>query len=477
MNKLVKTSFFILFLFTIYALTLGKKQLQSASMVPKDTLSTSQLSYFAVLSTGNTAGDTFIKINTAAGSAPSRTTNNLFVGDTLSIGVGSSMRTFTVSGIGNTAMLAIGGTTITRDVASSAVAIATRSATHVVSFTPQSVVTNGKWQVLIKATSTSGENFADGIPDQNGFDLSVGFTSTDVNCSALGAGSSAVASSIGTTAVVTTGNPNITNSYLVFECTTPSGVTSVGVGTSITIGGTHKLINPSPSSSHTEGTADFQNFLIRHLDGSGAVLDVDTVMGRIVAIESVRVTAQVDSTISFTIAGLGAGDRCGVPVNTAQQALVTSNQVPFGSLAIGSTLNTLAQQLSVITNGSSYVVTTFSPKEMTMIDGTGTTIPPTNCDTGGCTASSAVGWTAPDASNSEFGYSLESVSGSPTMAFTAGSNFTAKPFSSSPVTIFSLNSTPSVNQVANVCYRVAATTLQKTGDYEAQIVYTATATF
>ena len=64
----------------------------------KDVLSNSQFSYYGGVGAGNVANDSVIKIDTST-SFPSRTSNDLFVGDTLSIGVGGSQSTYTVKDI------------------------------------------------------------------------------------------------------------------------------------------------------------------------------------------------------------------------------------------------------------------------------------------------------------------------------------------------------------------------------------------
>src|SRR3989339_1622337 len=74
----------------------------------KDTLSSSQLSYFARIGTG-VSGNSQLSVNTDSGTNPSNTTYNLFVGDTVAIGTSGStaLTNYIVRDIGDTASFQI----------------------------------------------------------------------------------------------------------------------------------------------------------------------------------------------------------------------------------------------------------------------------------------------------------------------------------------------------------------------------------
>ena len=464
----------------IFLLTIGflthfaqtRKLNSAAATLIKDTLSTSQLSYFAVLGSGNTFGDSILTISTTLG--PSKTTNNLFIGDTLSIGIGDSMHTYLVRDIGNTATIALNVGLSAVDLGAGAVAIATRSAVHTITFNPQSNVAGGIWQFLIKATDGTDESYNDGIPDQKGFDLGAAganiLTAGDVTCP-WGA-----TASVGTTTSVTTGTPSVTSYYHVIQCALGAGETNPTTGSStVVIGNTNKLINPTKGIGNTvEGYADLYTFYIRHTDSGGTPIEPDA-QGKIALIEAVRVTATVDPTLTFTIDTTDTigSTACGPgTVLSSAQTNVTATAVPFGSVAIGSTANQLAQRLGVITNGTSYVVTAFENKIMLITNGTGTTIPDTNCD-GACTPTSATVWTTVDTANSEWGYTMAGTG----VPFTA---YYFKPFglgSANAQSVMANASTPIATEYSQVCYRLTVNTTQRAGDYENGVIYTATATF
>jgi hypothetical protein len=452
---------------------------QKANSIPpknvKDVLSNSQFSYYGGLGVGNTYNDSVLKIDTGT-SFPSRTSNNLFVGDTISIGVGGSQSTYTVKDVGSTATIMLNtGISAVSSVAGGSI-IATRSAIHTVSFEPQVNSAGGIWQVLIKATSgLAAEKSSDGIPDQQGFDLG-NLTAAAVTCP-WGA-----TASVGTTTGVSLGSPAVTSYYHVIQCALGAGVTNpagTGATGTIVIGtGNTMMINPSPSNTALqEGNANVFNFILRHLDSTSLLLDQTP--GKIAIVESVRVTATVDPSITFYIDGLGStsvgSTACGAGTTLSSGAIYTTgDQVIFGSLALSS-FNQLAQRLSCVTNApSGYVVTVQEFGTMKNIN-TASTIPDTLCNGGGCTTTSATAWAAPSSSRSEFGYTMTNIGSS--IPFTPG-NF--KPFgigTANAQPIMVRTSTPSTTESANICYRLSVTNFQEAGDYEGKIIYTATATF
>jgi len=453
----------------------------------KDTLSSSQLSFFGRLGVGNTINNTTINL-VVGSSTPSTSTRNLFVGDTISIGTSNStiLTTYVISDVANTGSFQISSGLGSSNAYAGLSVIATRSAIHTLSFTPKTNIAGGAWQFLLKTSTRVGETWNDGIPDQEGFDfgMDVGSTTTgsgtrlktaDVTCPW---GASA---SVGTTAVIST------NSYIVIQCTLGAGITNpINVGTTITIGRTlttgSQLINPAPALNHTEGradaTADVYTFYVRHLDGSSAVVDPDTASGRIAVVESVRVTATVDPTLTFYIDNTGVGVGATTCGNTAfgnNAANTTATSVAFGSINLGA-FNNLAQRLSCVTNSDSgYAVTVYENSAMRNVN-TGTTILDTNCDAGTCTYSVGNTWIT-DTTQSGWGYTLQNINAN---TIGVGSTSIYKAFgvgAAQAQTIMSNSTTPTATEQANICYRLVASTTQEAGNYENQLIYTATATF
>lgn len=441
----------------------------------KNVLSNSQFSYYGGVGVGNSAYDSVLKIDTST-DFPSQTSNNLFVGDTISIGIGGSQSTYIVKDIGSTATIVLNtGISAVSAVAGGSI-IATRSAIHTVSFQPQVNSTGGFWQVLIKSTSDTVEESSDGIPDQLGFDYGT-LDQAAVSCP-WGA-----TASVGTTMAVAMGSPEVTSYYHVIQCALGAGITNpAGTGDTGTIvigNATNQLINPSPSNTAAlEGHAGIFTFILRHLDSTSLLLDQTP--GKIAVVESVRVTATIDPSISFYIDSIGTSEigstACGGIGTTLSSGAqyTTGDQVIFGSLALAVN-NQLAQRLTCLTNApGGYVVTAYEGGVMKNIN-TATTLPDTKCDTSNCNITTAQPWTSISSTLSEFGYTMTNIGSS--IPFVEG-NF--KPFgigtaNAQPIMI--RPSLPSTSESAHVCYRITATTIQEAGDYEAKVVYTATSTF
>ena len=451
----------------------------------RDQLSSAQLSYFSRLSSGNTENNSLITVMTGSGSVPSNNNFNLFIGDTIAIAKATEGSTiYTVSDTAGTNAIFINTGLNAVNTFTGAYVIATRSAVHTVSFSPQSSVTQGKWQILLKATGASAEKPDDGMPDQGGFD-SNGLLSSDITCP-WGA-----TASVGTTVILTTGlSAGSTGPYHLITCSLgTNGTNPVGNGETGTfvIGNVHQFINPAPAPSHTIGqanaSADTYTFIIRHTDSSDNLINNDTTIGKIALTESVLVTAVIDPTITFYIDNIGTSTpsftRCGTTLS-AGAAQTTATGVNFGSLSLGQ-FNTLAQRFTCSTNAlSGYTVQVFEKSPLTITSaGSSSYIPDTTCDsTSTCSIDTNNDWDT-DVSNSQFGYSLESINSSP-VAFEHNNVFSAKPFGvgyANARTIMSRNSTPSTEDRAYICYRITASNFQEAGVYQNQINFIATATF
>ena len=356
----------------------------------KDVLSSSQVSYFARIGSV-TAGDNIIQV--ALSGNPTNDTNNLSIGDTIGIG------TTAATGLGQTGPLTL---YVVRDVGPTAVfdttvaigssnafvgaaIIATHSAIHTITFTPQTNYTGGYWQFLIKASDKAGETINDGIPDSGGFDLGATTpTSTanglgtrlkqsDVTCPNWGTGVTS-AFSIGTTTISvgvgSSGLYHMITCYLGVGGTNQVGTTNYTVTIGKPLASGSQLINPAPADS-LEGSADVYSFFIRHLNSSSTLDPADTFQGKIAVVEAVRVSATIDPTITFTIdaVGMGSGStECNVGTSAitfgSNAANTTATQVLFGSIPL-QTANDLGQRLTCSTNADNgYVVTVYEDGNM-----------------------------------------------------------------------------------------------------------------
>lgn len=464
--------------FAVFITLLNPSRLESANLTTvKDTLQTSRLSVRArVDSTGTTTGSSRVKLKTSA-SAPANTisTAPLRAGDALTIGTGSYtvVDIFDVDEFDVTPVLASGDTDDNDPI------YLKMKPRHVVQFTSASAVANGFFQVLLPADSTLPN---DGNPDDEGYDFN---TTVDVTAP----------SDVGATFDFVTGVATVAGGT---GCTAPanyhcfefhySGVGAIGQAFTLYIGntsGSNTPIAPATGTSHTEGTADTYPVIVKQFGAEAnpnSATPVDTTSARVAHIESVRVTATVDPTISLSVAGIASGaTRCGVSTDVTTTAL----SVPFGTMTLN-TFKTLAQDVTVSTNATGGYVVTASENDQLGKDGGTTPFIIDSLGNGGAMSESASAeWTTSTVNG--FAYSLQNVDAA-SVAFqytTATGNctgtFCARQFadifgSETPQTIFS-SSTVANSENVYVCYRLSVGATQAAGDYENQITYTATGTF
>lgn len=445
--------------------------------VVKDTLQSSRISARArVDSTGTFVGSSNVLIKTS-GSAPSYTvsTANFRIGDSLTIGTG----TYTIVGITDADEFSVSPVLAAGDADDDDPVYLKSRPRHVVTFNTASAVADGYFRVLLPADTA---NFNDGNPDDGGFDFGGG--------------------SIDVTATDTTGYDFVTGVATVAggtNCTSPanfhcfevhySGAGGVGTAITITIGntnGTNTPIAPAPSASHTQATADTYSFQVKNYDNVDAVIDSTT--GKIAVIESVRVTATVDPTISFSITGVTSGaNPCGTGATNQTDIDTTTGTnaplaVPFGTLSLN-TFKDAAHLLTVSTNAANgYTVTAQENDQLGKDGGTTPFIPDADGDNGTADETTTDTWDTATG-NPGFGYTLKAVSGASVPFTSTGANFNMRRFPSvadpdSPLvaTVMS-NTTTADSNTANVCYRISVDATQAAGDYENQITYTATASF
>lgn len=460
---------------------LSPKMLEAGTLTAtKDTLSNSRLSFSALANVGTgssaPAGTTLITIKTTA-TIPDHDTNHLFPGDVVKIGTNTQ-------GIGTETIATVPDTThfnlasgLDAAIADNASIIATQSAIHTVSFTTASAVYNGRVKIRIPSL-TSNNN--DGRPDQSAFDFN-GITATNVTCPAEAGDLDFVAP----TASVSGAN-GCESGYSCFECKFSGTLPATTAKTFIIGDATKKLINPSASLTHAQGTADTYTTIVEVMNANGNV--EDSANTKIAIIESVFVSATVDSTLSFSVAAQESSEaHCGKTTSVA----TTVATVPLGTLA-AQTFYDAAQTLTVSTNEpSGYAVTIEEDNQMGIDGGTATEIPDTSCDDGTCTHLIPANWntaTATDSAAYGLGYSLNNISGSDaaftyadrqvylakqipctSAAGTCGTQDTAQ-------TIMSNATVVDAKQI-DVCYRIDIAGTQKAGYYWNKVMYIATPSF
>lgn len=248
---------------------------------------------------------------------------------------------------------------------------------------------------------------------------------------------------------------------------------TIGANATVTIkigstadGGTDRLVNPSATSS----------WEINLISGEGS--NNDTGSTRVVTLETVRVTASVDTSFNFSVSGLAAGT---VVNGTTTTGGTTANAIPFGLMQSGvGNASTSGQLLTVSTNASQgYTVSV--QVDHTLLSSTGADIDLYN-DTDVPT-----NWANPSGTlGQENTYGHWGLTTSDTDTTARGANeFTSDTWIGATTTgrIIMGHDGPADGQTSGVgtsavAYKIQITDLQEAGDdYEATLIYVATPTF
>ena len=471
-------------------------KLESASLTSASaTLSNSRLSYRAGISGTPGAGTAAVDIDAADNA--DNDTNHLFPNDTVCFSDSgengcSDETTYTVSNLVDSDTFnftpGLVGALETTDLV-----IATQSGSLTIAFTTVAEIpADGDILVTLPAINVDNKT-CDGIPDTaasvsvNGFDLK-NVAAGDIATTGCTDGNWVA------TETIACGSSSADHTIRIDRQTAACAASSA---ITFTIDSDPGIINPAPVSSveHTQGLADAYTINIKTRDGSDNTLDEIDI--KAAPVEAVLVSATVDETISFQVAGLGVGSTaCGV----ATDVTTTAYSVPWGTLATADTFVDGAQQLTVSTNadgGYSIKVEENDQMGKNGVDCSGAAagesvncIQDTTCSASGCDQATGYDWTAADTYQG-LGYSLENYDGTdasfvydsddPCSSTAAAGTFCAKQFADQEVpetkaTIMT-NASPVNSKDVYVCYRIAISATQPSGYYHNKVKYTATATF
>lgn len=478
----------------IFLVKLPQLQLNRAANLTSAsaTLANSRLSFYGRVNGAHSAGDTTIALD--ASGNPDNNTNHLFPSDTVSVGPNGN---FTVGSIIDSLNFALSAG-LTVGVSDQDAVYSTQSGALTVTFTiTNDIPANGYVLVTIPDPASGGN---DGAPDTaataalNGFDLN-GMATTDI---ATTGGTGCTWS----TETLTAGSGS-GHKYKVLT-TTPCTAGAI----TVTFDGAEKdLVNPAPPTAHSQGTADTYTIDVDTYDGdpdSGGQL-IDYVNVKVAPIEGVLVSATVDESLSFTVAGVTDDDQvhCNI-TRTAASPDSTAYSIPWGTIAstYAAATHNAAQLLTVSTNAlSGYkvyieendqmgrngnVCTGATPAADQYTFTAGICIRDTACGVVACDHQTFKDWTNM-ATYPGFGYSLDHVSGTDS-EFNwddSAATWNAKQIadqeasesrSASTAEIMN-NAAPVSGSSIDVCYRIAIPGTQPAGYYYNKIKYTAVATF
>ena len=274
------------------------EQTNSANLTTvKDTLQSSRLSFSGRVKSPTAAGSTHVWIYTTdAAEAYSIDTAGLKVGDLVTIG---GTNVYEIASIVDGDEFTVTTTLDAGDADDTDSIYLLSTPQHVVTFNTATAIADGFFRVLIPA-ATSNQN--DSIPDSTGFDFG-GTVDITASPSAGYTFSNNAATVSGGTGCTSPANYHCMEFHY-------SGAGAINTPIKLTIGatdGTNTPIAPAPVSGHGIGEADTYTVIVQNFSAGAnpaTATATDQSQAKIGVIESVRVTATVDPSITFTIAGI-----------------------------------------------------------------------------------------------------------------------------------------------------------------------------
>lgn len=321
------------------------------------------------------------------------------------------------------------------------------AANHTFAFT-----TPNGMQIGQNITLTFPAQFTLGGLDEDDVDIDVDGTPAATAASA-GSGIWGVSTSTNTIVFTTPTNAGLASSS---DIVIRIGNNAVNSGT-----GNTQIINPSATTSYA-------------IQIGGTMPDSGEV--RVAIIDQVTVTASIDSTLTFTVSGVNAGQSVnGSPTTTV--ATTTSSALPFGTLPQNQS-RTLAQDLTVTTNAANgFTVTVEQTGDLQST--TGATI---DGFIDGAYTSSPAPWQAPSglvANPDTYGH-WGLTTDDDDIPARIGDDFGSNEWvaaSSTPTAIMGHDG-PVLNETTRIGYQVEITPLQEAGDdYTTTLRYIVTPTF
>lgn len=458
----------------VFASLFSPPSLDSANLTSaSDSLSSSRLSVAArVDATGTAVGSSEVKLKTSA-SAPFNTitTNNINVGDSLTIGTG----TYTVVTVVDTDEFTVTPVLAAGDADDNDPIYFKNKPIHTITFDTASAVADGYFRVLLPADTTTP---SDGNPDDGGFDATASVVVSAADVDEVGGTVeydfvAGVATASGGTGCTSPAN------YHCFEVHY-SGSGYIGSTITIVIGsGANTPIAPAPANT-TESTAETYSYIIRNYNGTDSL--VDNTSGKIALIEPVKVTATVDPTIEMSICG---ADTCtdveptdvvdGETLSNNSGATSTGTSVALGSLIL-TEARLQAQKISIATNASSgYALTAIDDGNLRngSNDINDNVTPPTTPAVMNTPGTEAYGIhpCGTHVTAGTWGTGSDSCTGGPTTNEYSGTDATTA------LTLVSYPTGPTASTATYVNYKANISETTAQGDYTHTISYTATGTF
>lgn len=472
------------------------------------TMSNSRFSYFAGVTSG-TSGASNITIDTTG--YPDKDVDHLFPKDNVCFAPAglygcrdnTTYQVASTEGVdGDQFTIA---TPLVTTLLGTDVAVATQSGTMTLTVTLATTVPDGG-DILITVPMADSINGNDGVPDYNtavsssGFDLN-GVAAANLSISTSTSGTCNNSHWSVATATITPGSGTTDHTIRIDRSGSSCQANSTTL--TITLGNSSKgIVNPAPiNNTRTQGAADEYTVNVKTRDNADATIDNSNLM--IAPVEAVLVSATIQETLTFTVAGVSSATAaCGASATT--DVTTTAMAVPWGTISSSSTFYDAAQQLTVSTNANNGYSVTIQENDQMGKDGvtcTGTApsaghftfgsntcIRDSVCSVSTCSESVGYNWS--DAGTYPgLGYSVNNVGGDTDAAFVYNSNdpcstsagagaFCAKQVADvtegaeTPANVM-YKTSPADTADAYVCFRLSVPGTQPAGYYYNKVRYTA----
>lgn len=355
--------------------------------------------------------------------------------------------------------------------------------------TVNEIPSDGNILIEVPAVQTVDKS-CDGLPD-NGFDFK------NVNSSAISV-TGCTDGNWNTQETVSCGTGSTNHTLLINRQTS-----SCAAGSTITVV-IQNVINPAPiSSTRIVGNADIYDINIKSRNNANNPIDKIDV--KVAPVEGVKISAQVDETLSFAVVGVNSdsGKYCGI-TRDVNSPNTTSTSVSWGTISSiyeKDTHNT-TQKLIVSTNASSGYKVFIEENDQIGRDknickgevpstgefmfGNNVCIRNTLCNDKRCSHTNSSDWTDMK-SYVGFGYSLENENGTDAKFLfnELGREFSTKILADREAeesqfdnnSEIMTNGGPVENSAIYVCYRISIPENQPAGNYYNKIKYTILPTF
>jgi len=263
------------------------------------------------------------------------------------------------------------------------------------------------------------------------------------------------------------------NGTLTTVITTPAAQTNTAVNIDYT-----GITNPSTANT------TFYARITTYSDTGTTPIDTATVAFAVLDTTSIAVTANVDPTLSFSVAGIaGTGSNSVNAANLTNGVTSTATSIPFGTLTAASA-KVAAQDITITTNASSGYTVTASHSAQAQAG-----FPPlvsgatNNVDTFSGTNATPTTWSAPAGSTANtntgyFGYTTEDATlctGTASRFTSSGGNKWAGSTTLGQEVACSTGGVSS--ETTRIGYEIEVNTIQPPGSYSGTVVLIATPTY